>query len=182
MRVSVIIPTDSATRAEKCARDLPAATDYPNAEFIIVTSSELIEQLRTLTEPISSQARFVAFDAPFNFSAKCNAGAETASGERIIFLNDDVEAGQRDWIENIIEPLQNQEVGAVAPKLLYATGRIQHAGLVTGVRGLVGTATASMAGDSVDYTNFAQSMRTVSALSAACLAMRREDFFAVGRI
>jgi len=180
MRVSVIIPTDSASLAEKCARDLPAASDYANAEFIIVTSTELIEQLRRLAEPISSQVRFVAFDAPFNFSAKCNAGAQMAGGERIIFLNDDVEAGQRDWIENIIEPLQNQDVGAVAPKLLYPTGRIQHAGLVTGVRGLVGTAMHQWPGDSVDYTNFAQSMRTVSALSAACLAMRRADFFALG--
>ena len=180
MRVSVIIPTDSATLAEKCARDLPAATDYANAEFIIVTSTELIERLRSLAEPISSQVRFVAFDAPFNFSAKCNAGAQMAGGERIIFLNDDVEAGQRDWIENIIESLQNQDVGAVAPKLLYPTGRIQHAGLVNGVRGLVGTAMHQWPGDSVDYTNFAQSMRTVSALSAACLAMRRADFFALG--
>jgi GT2 family glycosyltransferase len=179
-RVSVIIPTDSSTRAEKCAHDLPAATGYANAEFIIVTSTELIEQLRRLADPISSQVRFVAFDAPFNFSAKCNAGAQMAGGERIIFLNDDVEAGQSDWIENIIEPLQNQDVGAVAPKLLYPTGRIQHAGLVTGVRGLVGTAMHQWPGDSVDYTNFAQSMRTVSALSAACLAMRRADFLALG--
>jgi GT2 family glycosyltransferase/glycosyltransferase involved in cell wall biosynthesis len=180
MRVSVITPTDSATLAEKCARELPAASHYANAEFIIVTSTELIEQLRRLAEPISSLVRFVAFDAPFNFSAKCNAGAQMASGERIIFLNDDVEAGQSDWIENLIEPLQNQDVGAVAPKLLYPTGRIQHAGLVTGVRGLVGTAMHQWPGDSVDYTNFAQSMRTVSALSAACLAMRRADFFALG--
>ena len=180
MRVSVIIPTDSATLAEKCARDLPAASDYANAEFIIVTSTELIQQLRRLAEPISSQVGFVAFDAPFNFSGKCNAGAQMAGGERIIFLNDDVEAGQRDWIENIIEPLQNQDVGAVAPKLLYPTARIQHAGLVTGVRGFVGTAMHQWQGDSVDYTNFAQSMRTVSALSAACLAMRRADFFALG--
>jgi GT2 family glycosyltransferase/glycosyltransferase involved in cell wall biosynthesis len=180
MRVSVIIPTDSATRAEKCARDLPAASNCANAEFIIVTSTELIEQLRRLAEPISSQVRFVAFDAPFNFSAKCNAGAQMASGDRIIFLNDDVETGQSDWIENLIEPLQNQDVGAVAPKLLYPTGRIQHAGLVTGVRGLVGTAMHQWPGDSVDYTNFAQSMRTVSALSAACLAMRRADFVALG--
>ena len=180
MRVSVIIPTDSATRAEKCARDLPAASNYANAEFIIVTTTELIEQLRRLAEPISSQVRFVAFDAPFNFSAKCNAGAQMASGDRIIFLNDDVETGQSDWIENLIEPLQNQDVGAVAPKLLYPTGRIQHAGLVTGVRGLVGTAMHQWPGDSVDYTNFAQSMRTVSALSAACLAMRRADFVALG--
>ncbi|MBO0694595.1 MAG: glycosyltransferase, partial [Verrucomicrobia bacterium] len=178
--VSVIIPTDSPARAEKCARDLPALTDYSNAEFIIVTSTELIEKLRTLAEPISSQVRFVAFDAPFNFSAKCNAGAQAATGERLIFLNDDVEAEQKDWIENLIEPLENPKVGAVAPKLLYPTGRIQHAGLVTGVRGLVGTAMHQWPGASVDYTNFAQSMRPVSAISAACMAMRRSDFFAVG--
>ena len=180
VRVSVIIPTDSSTRAEKCIRDLPSLTDYPNAEFIVVTSTKLIEKLRKLAEPISSQVRFVAFDAPFNFSAKCNAGVRAASGERVIFLNDDIEAGQRDWIENLIESLENPQVGATAPKLLYPTGRIQHAGLVTGVRGLVGTALHQWPGDSVDYTNFAQSMRTVSALSAACLAMRRSDFFAVG--
>lgn len=180
VRVSVIIPTDSPARAEKCARDLPAVTDYPNAEFIIVTSTELIEKLRTLAEPISRHVRSVAFDGPFNFSAKCNAGAHAASGDRLVFLNDDVEAGQRDWIDNLIEPLENQEVGATAPKLLYPTGRIQHAGLVTGVRGLVGTALHQWPGNSVDYTNFAQSMRTVSALSAACLAVRRAEFFAVG--
>ena len=180
VRVSVIIPTDSLKWAEKCARDLPAATDYPDAEFVIVTNSGLIEQLRALTDPISSRVSFVAFDAPFNFSAKCNAGARAASGERLIFLNDDVEAGHSDWIENVIEPLENREVGAVAPKLLYPTGRIQHAGLVTGVRGLVGTALHQWPGDSTDYTNFAQSMRTVSALSGACLAMRRADFFALG--
>jgi GT2 family glycosyltransferase/glycosyltransferase involved in cell wall biosynthesis len=180
VRVSVIIPTDSSTWAEKCARDLPTGSDYPNAEFIIVTNTKLIEQFRALAGPISSQVRFVAFDTAFNFSAKCNAGAQAASGERLIFLNDDVEAGQRDWIENLIEPLENEEVGAVAPKLLYPTGRIQHAGLVTGVRGLVGTALHQWPGDSTDYTNFAQSMRTVSALSGACLAMRRADFFGVG--
>jgi GT2 family glycosyltransferase/glycosyltransferase involved in cell wall biosynthesis len=180
VRVSVIIPTDSPARAEKCARDLPAVTDYPNAEFIIVTNTELIQRISASAQPISSQVRFVPFDKPFNFSAKCNAGAKAASGERIIFLNDDVETGQRDWIENVIEPLENKEVGAVAPKLLYPTGRIQHAGLVTGVRGLVGTALHQWPGDSLDYTNFAQSMRTVSALSAACIAMRRADFFAVG--
>ena len=180
VRVSVIIPTDSPARAEKCARDLPAMTDSPNAEFIIVTSTELIEKLRTLAEPISKHVRFVAFDGPFNFSAKCNAGAHAASGDRLVFLNDDVEAGQRDWIENLIEPLENQQVGATAPKLLYPTGRIQHAGLVTGVRGLVGTALHQWTGNSVDYTNFAQSMRPVSALSAACLALRCADFFALG--
>ena len=179
-RVSVIIPTDSPIRAKTCARDLPAATAYADAEFVIVTNGSLIEQLRVASEEVDVRVRLVSFDKPFNFSAKCNAGARAATGERLIFLNDDVEATEGDWIENVIEPLENSEVGAVSPKLVYATGKIQHAGLVTGVRGLVGTAMHQWPADSTDYTNFAQSMRTVSALSAACLAMRREHFFSVG--
>src|SRR5437899_3606145 len=165
-RVSVIIPTDSLIRAKTCARDLPAATAYADAEFVIVTNSTLIEQLRAASEEVGDRVRLVPFDKPFNFSAKCNAGARAATGERLIFFNDDVEATEGDWIDNVIEPLENPEVGAVSPKLVYATGKIQHAGLVTGVRGLVGTAMHQWPADSTDYTNFAQSMRTVSALSA----------------
>ena len=179
-RVSVIVPTDSPIRLTKCARKLPQQTAYADAEYILVTNSALIGKLRASAEPISPRVRLVAFDAPFNFSAKCNAGAKVAAGERFVFLNDDVESKQSDWIENVIEPLENPEVGAVSPKLLYSTGRIQHAGLVTGVRGLIGTAMHQWSDDSVDYSNFAQSMRNVSALSAACLAMRREVFFEIG--
>lgn len=177
-RVSVIIPTDSATRAAHCAQVLPKQTDYANAEFVIVTNSRLIGELRT--SPMPENVRLVGFDQPFNFSAKCNAGAKAASGSRLIFLNDDVESEQADWIENVIEPLENPEVGAVSPKLLYSTGKIQHAGLVTGVRGLVGTAMHQWPAGSVDYFNYAQSMRNTSALSAACLAMTRDLFFDVG--
>ncbi|HEY4758371.1 MAG TPA: glycosyltransferase, partial [Chthoniobacterales bacterium] len=179
-RVSVIIPTDSPARLEKCAQHLPKASGYPEIEYLIVTNSALINRLRASNEPILTQVRFVAFDGPFNFSAKCNLGAKAATGERLVFLNDDVESKQSDWIENIIEPLENHEVGAVSPKLLYESGRIQHAGLVTGVRGLIGTAMHQWHGDSVEYSNLAQSMRNVSALSGACLAMRRDVFFEVG--
>jgi glycosyltransferase involved in cell wall biosynthesis/GT2 family glycosyltransferase len=178
-KVSIIIPTDSAERSRLCVDQLPQMTSYPNYEIVIVTNSSLAELLE-VAAPKNAAFRFVRYDKPFNFSDKCNVGAQAATGDRLIFFNDDVESGQRDWIQNLIEPLENPEVGAVAPKLLYATGRIQHAGLVTGVRGLVGTACHEWSKDSVDYTNLAQSMRDVSALSAACLAIRREDFFRVG--
>jgi GT2 family glycosyltransferase/glycosyltransferase involved in cell wall biosynthesis len=178
-KVSIVVPTDSAERARLCVEQLPRMTSYPNYEIVIVTNSALAGLLET-TAPSAPGFVFVRYDKPFNFSDKCNLGAQAATGSRLIFFNDDVESGQRDWIENLIEPLENPEVGAVAPKLLYATGKIQHAGLVTGVRGLVGTACHEWPGDSVDYTNFAQSMRNVAALSAACLAMRRDDFFRVG--
>jgi GT2 family glycosyltransferase/glycosyltransferase involved in cell wall biosynthesis len=178
-KVSIIVPTDSAERSQLCVEQLPQMTSYPNYEIVIVTNSTLAELLE-VAAPKDPGFRFVRYDKPFNFSDKCNLGAQAATGARLIFFNDDVESGQRDWIQNLIEPLENPEVGAVAPKLLYATGKIQHAGLVTGVRGLVGTACHEWPADSVDYTNLAQSMRDVSALSAACLAIRREDFFRVG--
>jgi GT2 family glycosyltransferase/glycosyltransferase involved in cell wall biosynthesis len=178
-KVSIIVPTDSAERSRLCVEQLPRMTSYPNYEIVIVTNSTLAELLEAAA-PKDAGFRFVRYDKSFNFSDKCNAGAQAATGARLIFFNDDVESGQRDWIQNLIDPLENPEVGAVAPKLLYATGKIQHAGLVTGVRGFVGTACHEWAGDSVDYTNLAQSMRDVSALSAACLAIRRDDFFRVG--
>jgi GT2 family glycosyltransferase len=178
-KVSIIIPTDSAEHARMCIEQLPQATAYNDYEVVIVTNAPLAELLHAIV-PNDRRFQFVPYDKAFNFSDKCNAGAHAATGERLIFFNDDVESGQLDWIENLIEPLENPDVGAVAPKLLYATGKIQHAGLVTGVRGFAGTACHEWPGDSVAYTNLAQSMRTVSALSAACLAVRREDFFRVG--
>ena len=178
-RVSVIVPTDSPTRAQICLSDLPRKTKYPDLEIVIVTKSKLIESLKSLDSE-NATVRFVPYDKPFNFSDKCNLGAGASSGERLIFFNDDVEPAQPDWIQNVIEPLENPEVGAVSPKLLYPTGKIQHAGLVMGVRGLAGTAFHERDAESTEHFNLAQSLRDVAALSAACLAMRREDFFRLG--
>jgi glycosyltransferase involved in cell wall biosynthesis/GT2 family glycosyltransferase len=173
--VSIVIPTDSPERAEACLRKLPAATCYTKYEIVLVTNSGLIKKLAA--ESIGGvSVQLIPFDAPFNFSAKCNAGARAATGELLVFFNDDVEPQQADWIENLIEPLGNPEVGAVSPKLLYEGGQIQHAGLVTGVRGLVGTAFHQQPQTSTMHFNFAQSLRDVSALSGACLALRRAQF------
>ena len=178
-RVSIIVPTDSPARASACLQDLPRATKYPDLEIVLVTSSKLAESLEFL-EVENAAIRFVPYDNPFNFSDKCNVGAQAATGDRLIFFNDDVESGQADWIQNLIEPLENPGIGAVAPKLLYESGKIQHAGLVMGVRGLAGTAFHQRPADSTEHFNLAQSQRDVAALSAACLAMRREDFLQLG--
>jgi glycosyltransferase involved in cell wall biosynthesis len=178
-RVSIIVPTDSPSRASACLQDLPRATKYPDLEIVLVTNSHLAESLEFL-EAENAAIRLVPYDKPFNFSDKCNVGAQATTGDRLIFFNDDVETDQADWIQNLIEPLENPEIGAVAPKLLYQRGKIQHAGLVMGVRGLAGTAFHQRPADSTEHFNLAQSQRDVAALSAACLAMRREDFLRLG--
>jgi glycosyltransferase involved in cell wall biosynthesis/GT2 family glycosyltransferase len=178
-RVSIIVPTDSPTRAQACLQDLPAATKYPDLEIVVVTNSKLADSLRFLKAG-NAALRVVASDETFNFSDKCNQGAEASTGVRLIFFHDDVEIDQADWIQNLIESLENPEVGAVGPRIISETGQIQHAGLVTGVRGLVGAAIPQRPVDSPDHPDLGHSLRDVSALSGACLAMRRQDFFRVG--
>jgi GT2 family glycosyltransferase/glycosyltransferase involved in cell wall biosynthesis len=178
-RVSLIVPTDSPTRAQACLQELPRTTKYPDLEIVMVTNSQLAESLKFI-ETENASIRLVPYDKPFNFSDKCNVGAHAATGERLIFFNDDVETDQTDWIQNVIEQLENPAIGAVAPKLLYESGKIQHAGLVMGVRGLAGTAFHQRPADSTEHFNLAQSLRDVAALSAACLAMRRDDFLRLG--
>ncbi|HKP93620.1 MAG TPA: glycosyltransferase, partial [Chthoniobacterales bacterium] len=92
-RVSIIIPTDSPTRAQVCFQELPRATRYPDLEIVLVTNSQLGEPLKLL-QADKVTLRIVAYDKPFNFSDKCNAGAAAASGDRLIFFNDDVETTQ----------------------------------------------------------------------------------------
>ncbi len=176
--VSIIVPSDDAQNIEKSLGAVLSMTSYPNIELIIVTKTELADALRK--PEADARIHFVLYDGTYNFSAKCNRGATAARGEYVLFLNDDVYPTQPDWVAVMLGVLQQKEVGAVAPKLVYMNGTIQHAGLVTGVRNLVGTAFHTWPRDSTDYFNLAQSPRTVSALTAACLLMPHQLFDEIG--
>ncbi|HEY2615622.1 MAG TPA: glycosyltransferase [Chthoniobacterales bacterium] len=178
-KVSIVIGSDSTEPARRCLDRLPQTTFYPDYEIVLVTKATLAGALE-ISDPDRRGIRYVTCEEPFNFSEMCNRGAAVADGDRLIFLGVDIEPIQPNWIENLIEPLQNPEVGAVGPKLLYATGKIRHAGLISGVRGLVSSAFHQLPADTTAHRNLAQSMRDVSALSGACLAIRREDFLRVG--
>ena len=175
--ISIIIPSDNIQNIEKSLVRLSKNTSYPNYEILVVTNSQIVESLQEKLD--KNLVRFVKFDREYNFSAKCNLGAAQAEGEYVLFLNDDVYPITEDWLEKMLGTLQQSDVGAVSPKMVYSNGRIQHAGLVTGVRNLVGTAFHTYAKDSTEYFNLAQCPRTVSALSAACLLMRQDVFVEV---
>jgi GT2 family glycosyltransferase len=168
-KVSVIIPSDDAERIVESVRSIQENTSYADYEMIVVTQSAIARELTDLHDVRS--LRFAHYDKPYNFSDKCNVGAAQADGEYLIFFNDDVRIITSDWIEALLECLQIEAVGAAAPKLLYENGTIQHAGLVSGVRRLIGTAFHCLPADTTTYFNFAQSLREVSSLSAACLMM-----------
>jgi FkbM family methyltransferase len=175
--VSIIIPSDNSTHIEECIKSIRGSTGYPEWEIIVVTNSTIAAAGKNLED---KNVSFVRYDKPFNFSDKCNLGAATARGEFVIFYNDDVRVITPDWIDAILECLTLPGVGAVTPKLLYRDNRIQHAGMVTGTRRLVGTAFHAYPHDTPANMNLAQSVREVSLLSAACLAMRKTLFEELG--
>jgi O-antigen biosynthesis protein len=181
--VSIVIPTGgNVPMLKKCLAGILIGTDYRNFEVLILDNTDTDVQVFSQLEAISSDPRVKLIDAkgPFNFSRTCNLGATTARGEVVVFLNDDVVVISPDWIQSLIECIMIPGVGAVSPKLLYENNGIQHAGMVTGTRRLTGTAFHTYPRDTSANMNLAQSVREVSLLSAACLAMRKTVFGEVG--
>lgn len=180
--VSIIIPSDREDLLLTCLDSL-FLSGYPNFEIVIVTNSGLGQRISSAYAASTGRAsriKIVPFDLPYNFSAKCNRGAEVAQGKYVLLLNDDVRPIDRDWIESLVAVAEQDGIGSVSPKLLYETGQIQYAGMVTGVRGLVGTAFHQFPGDSTAYANYIQSPRAVSILCGACALIRRDLYQLVG--
>ncbi|MDC0714952.1 glycosyltransferase [Stigmatella sp. ncwal1] len=177
--VSIIVPSDNPRHIHACVSAVLKTTQYPHYEVLVVTHSRFIPevQARYAHEP---KVRTVTYDEPFNFSLKCNRGVEQAKGGFVLFLNDDARPLDPEWLECMLGYFQQEGVGAVSPKLVYGNDTLQHAGMISGVRNLVGTAFHTLPRDTPMYFNMAQSTRTVSLLSAACLLMRKKVFEDVG--
>jgi O-antigen biosynthesis protein len=177
-KVSVIIPTDSYDNLKETLNSIIGITTYSNLEIVPVTNSKLIREMKELF--YDERICYAIYDKPYNFSDKCNVGAQCATGDILIFYNDDVRPLQEDWVENTIEFLEIPGIGGVSPKLIYENDTIQYAGMATGVRNLTGTTFHCYPKDSTHYINFAQSVRNVSILSGACMAMPKKLFNELG--
>jgi GT2 family glycosyltransferase len=114
--------------------------------------------------------------APFNYAAVNNFAAEQAAGEVFLFLNNDIEAINRDWLERLLEHAVRPEVGAVGAKLYYPDDTVQHAGIVLGICGVVGHAFRHCPRSSEGYGKRLVTARNVSAVTGACLMVRRDVF------
>ncbi len=176
-RISIVVPSDSIDNIRSTINSIYLRTSYPNFEIVVVCKSAIRGRIATTIR--GDRLLWVDYDKKFNFSEKCNLGAAASTGDVLIFYNDDVRIKSDDWIGGLIDYLYLDNVGAVGPKLLYENETIQHAGMVTGVRGLVGTAFHALPGNTGLYFNFAQCVRNVSVLSGALLAVRREVFLEV---
>lgn len=131
--VSIIIPSkDHANLLKQCISTILEYTKYPNFEFIVVDNGSCEEQRKEIEDYLADkQARYYYQKMEFNFSKMCNIGASHAKGEYFLFLNDDIENFQEDWLGRMVGQASLEHVGAVGAKLYYPeTSLIQHAGVI----------------------------------------------------
>jgi GT2 family glycosyltransferase len=177
--VSIVIPTRNGLELiRRCIESIEEKTEYRRFEIIVVDNNsddpETIDYLDDLQK--ASRIRLLHYDKAFNYSAINNFAVTHASGEYLAFLNNDLEIIASDWLGEMVSHAQRKEVGAVGARLLYPDGRIQHAGVVLGLGGVAGHAMKYFPREDKGYNARLVLIQNYSAVTAACLLIRREVF------
>jgi len=181
--VTVIIPTrDRLELLRPCIESIEARTRHQAWQLLVIDNES--RDPETLEYLERSSHRVVRFEngGVFDFAAMANLGVRETSTEFFVLLNNDTLVISPDWLDEMLGYGCMPGVGAVGAKLLYADGRIQHAGVILGTHGLTGHAFQPRrdAADQIEYQAYAHVARNYLAVSAACMLSRRDVFQAVG--
>lgn len=183
--VSIIIPTRDLGRfLNQCLESIFEKSTYQNYEVILVDNGST----EPYTEKVISdwlnrephRLRCYSYGIPFNYSKLNNYGVSKASGKYLLFLNNDTEVIEPDWIEAMVEQSQRPSIGAVGARLLYSDNTIQHAGVILGIGGVGGHLHKCLDATATGHFDRLVDTLNYSAVTAACLMCRREVFEAAG--
>jgi glycosyltransferase involved in cell wall biosynthesis len=181
--VSLIIPTrNSLSLIRQCVRSILKKTTYQRYEIILVDNAsddqDTLRYLATLKK--HPNVRVIRDDQPFNYSAINNAAVKLSSASVIGLLNNDIEVISPHWLSEMVSHALRPGVGAVGAKLLYRNETLQHAGVVLGIRGIAGHAHRNLRRHQSGYFARARLIQSFSAVTAACLVIRKDIFEKVG--
>lgn len=182
--VSIIIPTRNFWSVLKPCLDSLKTTHWPVEclDIIVVDNgSDDPETLSGLHERVSAgEIRVIRHDYAFNWSELNNVGAMHAKGSVLVFLNNDIEVIEPDWLKKLVAFATLPQAGAVGCKLLYPDRTIQHGGVVIGIQGVAGHAHLFITAGEEGYNGLANINREISAVTGACIAVEKRKFDAVG--
>jgi len=182
-RASVIIPfRDGAPLLRTCI-DSIRATANVDYELVLIDNGSVEPETQSLLEQLGADPDVVVTTdpRPFNWAALNNAAVDTARSEVLVFLNNDIEAHRPGWLGQLVAQAARPEVGVVGARLLYPGGRVQHAGVVIGMGGAAGHVLAGLGAEEAGYLGMALLARNCSAVTGACMAIRRSHFEELGR-
>ena len=179
-KITIIIPTkDRVDLLRQCIESIENKTIYKNYEVIVVDNrSKEIETAEYLSELQVKYDNYkvIKFDESFNYSRLNNFAAKYAKGDHLLFLNNDVEVISPGWLEALLEHSQRDEVGCVGAKLIYPDRRIQHVGVVIGFCGSAEHIYKFGNSNDIGYMGQFISIRNYSAVTAACMMIRKKVF------
>ena len=184
--VTIVIPNrDSYGFLKPCINSLFEKTDYPAFEVIVVDNQsadpDVLAYYHEASERYAGRFRVIAYDHPFNFSAQCNLGVDQAAGEYILLLNNDTEIVQPAWLTRMMQFGQRPDVGIVGARLVYPeNGGIQHAGVIVGLDRLAAHPYQGYTLENPGYMNRLHVDQDYSAVTAACMLIRRALYQEVG--
>jgi len=182
-KVSLIIPTrDKADLLRMSVGTILERTNYPDFEILIIDNQSTEAATHAFFEEMSAtgRVRVLHYDAPFNYSAINNFGVALAEGEIVGLINNDIEIVDGGWLSEMASHALRQGVGAVGAMLYYPDDTIQHAGVIVGLHGIAGHANVGKRRGEPGYIGRGMLVQNLSAVTAACLVVRRSVYTEVG--
>ena len=180
---TIIIPTrDRVDLLKPCIDSVKVYTSRGSAEILVVDNGSVEAGTKAYFAKFTQNKNcgVLSMPGPFNYSRLCNEAATNARTPFLVFLNNDTEVLEALWLERLLALASRSDVGAVGAKLLYPNSRVQHAGVVIGIDGLAGHFQRGLAAADPGFFARLGSPHEVSAVTAACLAVERTKFLAIG--
>ena len=182
--VTIIVPTrDRADLLSVALDSLIDRTDYPDFEIVVVDNGSAEPAALALLAQLGERrpgSRVIRDDGGFNFSRLVNAGIAAARGEMVCLLNNDVEIVERGWLTEMVGAAAPATVGIVGARLLFPSGRMQHAGIVIGLTGGCTHWFSGSSGETAGPWDRLLFPQNVSAVTGACLLLKRQCLETIG--
>ncbi|WP_158615784.1 glycosyltransferase [Lautropia dentalis] len=181
--VSIIIPTrDRVELVSMCIDSILEKTSYQPYQIVVVDNGSTEERAVAYLKGLEAHdnVRIVRADMPFNYSALNNLGVAQADGEYLVLMNNDIEITQNDWIEEMLGFASQPDIGCVGTQLWYPNNTLQHGGVVLGIGGVASHAHKGIPRGNFGYFGRASAHQMFSAVTAACLMVRKRVYEAVG--
>jgi len=180
--VSLIVPTrDQVGLLRACIEGLLEATDYPRLEILVVDNDSREPATIAYLDDIARRGvRVLPYPHPFNYATINNWAVEQAQGSIIGLINNDIEVLEPGWLKEMLGQLLRPGIAAVGAKLLWPNGMVQHGGVVVGINQLAAHTGNHLNKDDPGYLGLNQLAREQSAVTAACLLVRRSDYQRLG--